>query len=187
MQKEWTQKTSRKHFLHFQKWLQKKKWSKKFGSTREQNLLESVRNCAKLREYWFNSHWLSIRLHLLNLQYEFWNFHFTLLWQNLVTSTFTKCFNSSQPSISERNARQTWYRRLPRSLIFANLYSKPQRECRKPKFEIWHRMGISKYYSPFRNCYKPQLTQDIFAFVAFFSRKTPTYTKKAWTRWHYPC
>ena len=41
---------------------------KKIGLTREQNLLESLKNYAKLKEYKFTLQWVRPRLHLLNVQ-----------------------------------------------------------------------------------------------------------------------
>ena len=58
------------------------------------------------------------------------------------------------------------------------LYSKPLREFRKPQFEIGDRVRISKYDLPFRKCYKPQFTQEVFEIVAISTRKPPTYTIK---------
>ena len=43
---------------------------KKFGLAREQNLLESFKNYAKLKEYKFTLQWVRLRLHLLNVQYD---------------------------------------------------------------------------------------------------------------------
>ena len=56
------------------------------------------------------------------------------------------------------------------------LYSKPLREYKKPKFGIGGRARISKYDSPFKNGYKPQLVQEIFEIVAIATKKPPTYT-----------
>ena len=58
------------------------------------------------------------------------------------------------------------------------LYSKPLREFRKPKFKIGDRVRFSKYVLPFRKCYKPKSTKEIFKIVAISSRKSPTYTIK---------
>ena len=62
--------------------------------------------------------------------------------------------------------------------ILSILYSKPLREFRKPKFKIGDSVRISKYDLPFRKGYKPQFTKEVFEFVAFSSRKPPTYTIK---------
>ena len=48
----------------------KKNRPEKFGSTREQNLLESLKNYAKLKDYSFTLQWVRPRLHLLNVQYD---------------------------------------------------------------------------------------------------------------------
>ena len=46
------------------------------------------------------------------------------------------------------------------------LYTKPQREFRKPNFEIRDRIPISKYDLPFRKFYKPHFTKAVFGNVA---------------------
>ena len=74
----------------------KKNWPKKFGVTSEQNLLESVKNCAKLKEYKFTLQWVRPRLHLLNVQYDPWKIYFTVTWKTMETSTSTKWRNSLQ-------------------------------------------------------------------------------------------
>ena len=45
----------------------KKNWPKKLGLTREQNLLEGLKNIAKLKEYKFTLQWVKPKLHLLNV------------------------------------------------------------------------------------------------------------------------
>ena len=57
-----------KWFVHFWSWLQKRIDPGKFGSTREQNLLESLLNFAKLNEDKFTLQWVRLRLHFLNVQ-----------------------------------------------------------------------------------------------------------------------
>ena len=59
-----------------------------------------------------------------------------------------------------------------------NLYSKPLREVRKPKFKIGNRVRISKYDLPFRKGYKPQFTKKVFKIVSISSKRPPTYTKR---------
>ena len=58
------------------------------------------------------------------------------------------------------------------------LYSKPLREVKKPTFKIGDRVRISKYDLPFRKCYRPQFTREVFEIVAIATRKPPTYTIK---------
>ena len=58
------------------------------------------------------------------------------------------------------------------------LYSKPQREYKKPKLGVGDGVRISKYDIPFRKGYKPQFTQEIFEIVAIATKKPPTYTIK---------
>ena len=62
--------------------------------------------------------------------------------------------------------------------FLALMYSKPQREFRKPQFKIGDRVRISKYDLPFRKGYKPQFTQEVFEIVEISSRKPTTYTIK---------
>ena len=63
--------------MHFWPRLQKRIDPKKFGSTREQNLLESLKNYGKLKEYKVTLHWVRPRLHLLKAQYDHWKLYFT--------------------------------------------------------------------------------------------------------------
>ena len=71
---------------------------------------------------------------------------------------------------------------IPKKLKISNflsiLYSKQLRELKKPNFETGDRIRFSKYELPFRKCYWPQFTQEIFEIVAVSSRKTPTYAIK---------
>ena len=60
--------------------------------------------------------------------------------------------------------------------FLSNLYSKPLREFRKPKFRVGERVRISKYDLPFRKGYKQQLTKGVFEIVGISSKKPPTYT-----------
>ena len=118
MQKEWKQKIPRKRFLHFCLWLQKRIVPKKFGWTKEQDLLESVKNYAKLKEYKFTPRWVRPKLLLLNVQYDLWIIHFTVTWKAMDTSTFTNWLNSLQHYFLEEIARQTWYQRMYRIATF---------------------------------------------------------------------
>ena len=71
---------------------------------------------------------------------------------------------------------------IPKNLMISDflsiLYSKPLKEFRKPQFITGDRVLNSKYDLPFRKCYKPQCTQEVFEIVAISSRKPPTYTIK---------
>ena len=51
-------------------------------------------------------------------------------------------------------------------------YSKPLLGYKKPTFKTGDRVRISKYDSPFRRCYKPQFTREVFDFVANATKKT---------------
>ena len=58
-----------------------------FGSTKEQNMLESVKNFAKLKEYSFISQRIRLRLPLLSVQCDPWKKFFTVTWKVLDTIT----------------------------------------------------------------------------------------------------
>ena len=62
--------------------------------------------------------------------------------------------------------------------FLSNLFSKPQREFRKPKFKIGDSVRISKYDLPFRKGYRPQFKKDIFDIVAISSKKNLQHTQK---------
>ena len=76
-----------------------------FESTGEQNLLESLKNFAKLKEYKFTLQGVRPRLHLLNIQYDPWNIYFTVTWKIMDRSAFTNCLNLSQPWIPGKIVR----------------------------------------------------------------------------------
>ena len=78
---------------------------RKFGSRKEQKLLESLKNYAKHRAYIFIPHWVRPRLHLLNVQYDPWKSYFTVTWKIMDTSSFKNCFNSLQHWLLEGIAR----------------------------------------------------------------------------------
>ena len=58
------------------------------------------------------------------------------------------------------------------------LYGQAIGELTPPKLAIGDKVCISKIDLPFRECYKPQFTEEIFEIVAFTSKKPPTYTIK---------
>ena len=50
------------------------------------------------------------------------------------------------------------------------LYSKPLREYKKRIFKTGDRVRIPKYDLPFRKCYKPQFTREVFEIVAIATK-----------------
>ena len=50
----------------------KKKSTQKIGLTKEHNMLQSLKNYAKLKQYKFTLQGVRLRLHLLNVQYDTW-------------------------------------------------------------------------------------------------------------------
>ena len=77
----------------------------KFWWTREQNLLESFKNFAKLKQYKKTLRWVRLRLLLLNVQCDPCKIYFTVTRKFLDTSTFLICLSSSQPRIPEEVVR----------------------------------------------------------------------------------
>ena len=82
----------------------KKNRPKKVGTTREQKLLESLENYAKLKEYKFTLHWMRPKLHMLNVQYDPWKIYFIVTWKTMHTSTITNWLNSLQHYVLEEIA-----------------------------------------------------------------------------------
>ena len=85
--------------------------------------------------------------------------------------------------VTTRNSRRNCSidlipKNIKNSDILSILYSKPLREIRKPQFKVGDRVRISKHDLSFRKGYKPQITKEVFEFVATFSKKPPTYTIK---------
>ena len=156
----------------------KKKRPKKFGLTREQNLLESLKNYAKLKENKYTLQWVRPRLHLLNVQYDPWKEYFMVTWKTMDKSTFTNWLNSLQHNSWRSSSIDLIPKNLKNSDFLSILYSEPLREFRKPKFIVGDRIRISKCDLPFRKGYKPQFTKEVFEIVAIFSKKPPTYTIK---------
>ena len=89
-------KDSKETVRAFLTMITKKNRPRKIGLTRGQNLLESLKNYAKLKEYKFTLQGARSRLHLLNVQYDPWKIDFTVTWKLMDTSTFTNWFNSLQ-------------------------------------------------------------------------------------------
>ncbi len=81
-------------------------------------------------------------------------------------------------SMSSRNNRSIDMKpnHVKNSDFMSKFYSKPLREHKMTKFGNGDIIHISKYDSPFRKCYKPQFTQEIFEIVAMATKKPPTYT-----------
>ena len=82
-------KNSKETVRAFLSMITKQNRPKKIGLTKEQNLLESVKNHAKLREYKFTPRCVRPRLHLLNVKYDLRKIYFTITWKTMDTSTFT--------------------------------------------------------------------------------------------------
>ena len=96
-------KASKETVREFLTMITNKNLPQKYGSKKEQNLLESLKNCAKLKEYNFNLQWKRLRLHLLDVQNDLRKIYFTVTWKIMDTGSFLFCLNSSQPRNLEKN------------------------------------------------------------------------------------
>ena len=74
----------------------KESTQKKFGLTREQSLMASLKNCATLKEYKFTLQWVRPMLHLLNVQYNPWKIYYNVTWKTMDTNTLTNWLNLLQ-------------------------------------------------------------------------------------------
>ena len=93
------------------------------------------------------------------------------------TSKVTKCLESSQPWMSETLFDRLHSKDFQEVDFLFVLYSKPQREFRKPKFKIGDIVRISKYDLPFRKGYKQQFTRGVFEIVAISPGKPRQHTQ----------
>ena len=103
MRYEWKQKIPKKSCIFV--YAYNEKWFRKNGSTREQNLLESLKDYAKPKEYKFTPERVSPNLHWLNLQYYVWKIDFTVTGNTMDISSLAKWLNLLQYWILEEIAR----------------------------------------------------------------------------------
>ena len=175
--KEWKQKIPRKLFVHFWLWIQKRIDPKQFGLTREQNLLEGLKNYAKLKKYKIYSTMCGTKAAfaertircLKNIPYRYM--------EDNGYKYIHKCSHFVRTLNCKRNCSLDLIpKNVKNSDVLSILYMKSLRELRKPKFKIRERVRIWKYDIPSRKGYKPQFTEEVFEIVAISSRKPPTYT-----------
>ena len=98
-------KDSKETVRAFLTMISKTNYPQKIGLTREQNLLESLKNYAKSKENKFTLQWVRPRLHLLNVQHNHSKFYFTVTWKTMDRNTSTNWLNSLQHKILEEIAR----------------------------------------------------------------------------------
>ena len=74
-----------------------------------------------------------------------------------------------------KSSESCWKDLIPENVnnsdFLSVLLTQPLRDIRKPKLKI------PKYHLLFKKGYQPQFMQETLNFVAFSSRKPPTYTK----------
>ena len=178
MQKGWKQKIAEKRFVHFWLWLQKRTDPTILGSTREQNLQESLKNLAKLKENKFTWHWVRPRLPLLNVQQQPRKIYFTVLWKILETSKLANCLKSSQPCFPEQITRQTWYQRLSRFPTFCPLFTaSPYENVNNSTLKLETEFASRSMTCPSGTVTTHSLHNKKFTqkSVAIFSKKPPIY------------
>ena len=179
MQKESKSKDSKETVRAFLSMITKKNRPKKFGLTREQNFLESLKNYCKAEGIQIYSTMSKTKAaiaertirSLKNIPYRY------------MQDNGYKYIHKLTQFVTTLNSRRNCSidlipRNVKNSDILSILYSKPLREFRKLQFKIGDRVRISKYDLLFRKGYKPQFTQEVFEIVAISSRKPPTYTIK---------
>ena len=156
----------------------KKNRPKKIRLTEEQNLLESLKKYAKLKEYKFTLQRVRPRLHLLNVQYDPEKCTLPLHERQRIQAhsqltQFVTTVNSRRNCSIDLIAKN-----VKNSNFLPILYSKPPREFRKPNFKNGDIFRTSKYNLPFRKSYKPHFIEEVFEIVVNSSNKPPTYTIK---------
>ena len=88
-------------------------------------------------------------------------------------SQFVKILNSTTTRTTNRVPNK-----VKISDFMSILYGQPIRELTPLKFSISDKVCISKIDIPFRKCYEPRFTEEVFEIVAHASRKPPKYTVK---------
>ena len=164
--------------LIFCLWLQKRIDPRKFGSTREHSLLESLKKFCKAEGIEVYSTMSEIKTAFA--ERTNWSLK-NVFYSDKEDYGYNYIHKISQFDTT-LNSRKNWTIELiPKDVknsdFFFILYSNPLREYKKPKFDNEDRVCISRYDLPFKKCYRPRFTQ-IFEIVANSSRKLPIYTIK---------
>ena len=103
---------------------------------KEQNLLESLKNHAKVKEKKLTRQSMRPRLHLLNVQKNPWNYNFTVKWNFMGTSIFTFDSICFSPEFREKLSNRIDTKEPKNYQILSILYSKPLRDFEKPKLKV---------------------------------------------------
>ena len=152
---------------------------KKLRLTKEQNLLESLKNYAKLKGIQIYSTMSETKAAFAERTLRSMK---KLLYRDMEENGHKYIHKLTQFVTALNSRRNCSIDLIPKNVKLSDflsfLYSKPLRDFRKSQFKIGDRVRISKYDLPFRKGYKPQFIQEIFEIVAISSRKPPTYTIK---------
>ena len=143
MQNEWKENITKKRFVPFWPWLQKRIDPRKFGSSKGQNLLEISKKVCKAEDIQtyskmseckaaFTERTIGSRKKILYRYMQKYGYKYIHNLSQLVT-TLSSRRNSSRDLIPKN---------IKTCDILSSLYSKPVRKIRKPKFKIGERVRI---------------------------------------------
>ena len=169
---------SKKCFEQFWLWINVKINQRKFGSTSEKKLPESLKNYAKLKEYKITLQWVRLMLFLPNVQNDPWK----KIYQYMEDYGYKYIHILSQLVTDLNLRKKSWLdftpKTLKKSVVLSILYSKPLRESRKLKFQIGDRVRISRFDLLYWKGYKLLSRLGVFEIVAISQRNLPAYTIK---------
>ena len=151
----------------------------KFGLTRGQNLLESLKKLCKAEGIQIYSTMSQTKAAFAeravrSLEKKFYRYMEDNGYKyNHKLTQFVTTLNSRRNCLIDLIPKN-----IKNSDFLSILYSKPLQDFRKPKFKVGDRVRISKYDLPFRRGYGPQFTTEVSEIVAISSKKPPTYRIK---------
>ena len=172
--KELKTKDSKETVRAFLTMITKKKRPEKFGSTKEQKLLENLKDLRSWRNgsLLFNesdqgcicwTHKTVLENFSLPLQWRLWI---------QVLSRFVSIRHN--PDFQKNLLDRLDIKENREFRLFVHSVQQASGKIWKPKFENGDRIFISKYDVPFSKRYKIQFTQQVFQIIAIPSRKLPT-------------
>ena len=159
-----------------EKCLIEKNTLKNFGSTKEQNMGELLKNFARRKTLKFTQQMSETKAAfaeraIQSLKHTIYRY---------IEDHGEKFVPKLQLCVSLLNCRKNRsIGKSPRDVKNSNflsiLYNKPFMKYTKPKFKLGDRVRISKIDNPFRKRYKPQFTDRIFEISAKSTKTPATY------------
>ena len=171
-------KDSKETLKIFPKWLQKRIDQKQLGRPRYR-ICRAFRKvlCCWGSTWLFHNEWNKGNLCKENNQVT--QKFFIQIYGGICIQIYSQIVSVCQDFEFQKNSPDKQVPNKVKSSDFTSiLYGQPIGEFTPPKFAIGDKVRISKIALPFRKCYKPQFTEEIFEIVALASRKRPTYTIK---------